>query len=149
MAEDIRIERNITLINDVNEVPRLSEVIEEVCEAAGFDIATTMKINLAVEEAVVNVIEYAYPKGVGEVNTKLMVVGDCLEIEITDSGIPFDPTLKGDVDTTLKAEERPIGGLGIYLVRQIMDTINYQYKDGKNVLKLTKKITSTLTTETI
>jgi sigma-B regulation protein RsbU (phosphoserine phosphatase) len=63
-----------------------------------------------------------------------------LKIVINDWGTPFDPTAKGDVDTTLSAEERPIGGLGIHLVRQIMDSINYERTDGKNVLTLRKKI---------
>ena len=62
------------------------------------------------------------------------------EFIIIDSGIPFDPTKKEEVDITMSAEERPIGGLGIHLVREIMDTVNYEYKDNKNILTLSKKI---------
>ena len=65
---------------------------------------------------------------------------DPLTFVISDSGKPFDPTTKGDVDTTLPAEERSIGGLGIHLVKQLMDNIQYEYKDGHNVLTLKKKI---------
>ena len=65
-----------------------------------------------------------------------------MKFTITDSGMPFDPTTKEDADTTLSAEDRPIGGLGIYLVRQLMDSMNYERINGKNVLTLRKKLTS-------
>ena len=98
-------------------------------------------MRLAVEEAVVNVIEYAYPKGTkGEVNIRAASDGHKLEFIITDSGIPFNPTEVTAADTTLSAEERPVGGLGILLVRELMDSINYERIDGKNVLTISKII---------
>jgi anti-sigma regulatory factor (Ser/Thr protein kinase) len=101
----------------------------------------TMQMNLAIEEAVVNVMDYAYPEGVkGYVDIEVWADEQWLTFVITDSGKPFDPTTKGEVDITLSAEERDIGGLGIYLVRQIMDSIGYEYKDGHNVLTLKKKV---------
>ena len=100
-----------------------------------------MNINLAVEEAVANVMNYAYPKDtVGEVRVDASVADGLLTITITDSGTPFDPTQKEDPDINLPAEERPIGGLGILLVKQIMDTVTYQHAEGKNILTLVKKI---------
>jgi sigma-B regulation protein RsbU (phosphoserine phosphatase) len=97
-------------------------------------------MNLAMEEAVVNVMSYAYPADtVGDVTIEAVTIADQLQFTITDSGTPFDPTAKEDVDTTLSAEERPIGGLGIHLVRQLMDSITYERIDGKNVLTLRKK----------
>ena len=136
-----RIERSITLANDVQEVPRLADFVDEVCEALGFDMSVTMQMNLAIEEAVVNVMNYAYPAGhKGNVRIEAHANDLRLKFTIIDSGTPFDPTAKEEVDTTLSAEERPIGGLGIHLVRQLMDSINYERIDGKNVLTLRKKL---------
>ena len=96
---------------------------------------------LAIEEAVVNVMEYAYPEGTkGTVNLVATIAEGLLSFVISDSGKPFDPTAKAEVDTTLSAEERPIGGLGIHLVRQIMDDITYERRDNKNILTLRKKL---------
>ena len=136
-----RLSRSITLPNDVEAVPRLSAFVEEVAETMGFDAPMTMNLNLAVEEAVVNVMNYAYPKGTkGNINIEAHANDVRLKFTITDSGAPFDPTAVKEVDTSLSAEERPIGGLGIYLVRQLMDSINYEYVDGHNVLTLRKKL---------
>ena len=133
--------RSITLPNDVAEVPVLAEFVEGVCEEAGMDMPTTMQLNLAIEEAVVNVMDYPYPAGEkGEVVVDAVVNDGLLQIVIRDHGTPFDPTAKGDVDTTLSAEERNIGGLGIHLIRTIMDTVSYERVGDSNVLTLTKKI---------
>ena len=137
---DMKLQRSITLPNDIEEIPLLAEFVEEVCEIVGFDMSTTMSINLALEEAVVNVMSYAYPSGTtGNVNIEAMANDKRLKFVISDWGTPFDPTAEKEVDTSLSAEERPIGGLGIHLVRQIMDSINYERIDGKNVLTLRKK----------
>lgn len=136
---EVRLARNLTLQNDVQQVPRLAQFVDEVCEALDFDISTAMQLNLAIEEAVVNVMNYAYPQGtVGNVNIEAQANDARLKFIISDSGMPFDPTAKAEVDTTLSAEERPIGGLGIHLVRQMMDSINYERTDGRNVLTLRK-----------
>ena len=133
--------KQIILQNDIQQVPLLAQFVDEVCEAAGIDMATTMKLNLAIEEAVVNVMNYAYPQGtVGDINIEVQVDNNQLEFIISDSGTPFDPTTKAEVDTTLSAEERTIGGLGIHLVRNIMDSINYERVNGKNILALIKKL---------
>ena len=128
---------HITLPNDVQATTELGMFVDEVCENVGFDMSTTFKLNLAIEEAVVNVMSYAYPAGTkGDVDIDAEADDEQLKFVISDSGTPFDPTQKGEVDTTLSAEERGIGGLGIHLIRQIMDTINYERVDGKNVLTL-------------
>ena len=129
--------KTLTLPNDVQEVPQLATFVEEVCESHGVDMMTTMQLNLALEEAVVNVMTYGYPEGTkGYVDISVQSESDCLTFVISDSGQPFDPTTKGDVDTTLPAEQRSIGGLGIHLVKQLMDSIQYEYKDGHNTLTL-------------
>ena len=138
---EVRLQRSITLPNDVEQVPQLADFVDEVCEAIGFDMSVTMSLNLALEEAVVNVMTYAYPAGTqGTVTIEAQANEERLKFIISDNGTPFDPTAKEDADTTLSAEERPIGGLGIHLVRQIMDSINYERTNGKNVLTLRKKL---------
>ena len=130
----------ITLTNDIQQVPQLADFVDMVCEEVGMDMAVAIQMNLAMEEAVVNVMSYAYPADtVGDVTIEAVTIADQLQFTITDCGTPFDPTAKEDVDTTLSAEERPIGGLGIHLVRQLMDSITYERIDGKNVLTLRKK----------
>lgn len=138
---DLRYQNSLTLPNDVQEVPRLAEFVDEACEAKGLDMGMAMKMNLAIEEAVVNVMNYAYPAGTkGDVIIDAQAGSDWLKFIISDNGAPFDPTAKAEVDTTLSAEERGIGGLGIHLIRQLMDSINYERIDGRNVLTLTKKL---------
>ena len=95
--------------------------------------------NLALEEAVSNVMLYAYPDKSGQVLVECDK-SDKLVFTITDSGVPFDPTQQKEPDVTQNLDERPIGGLGIFLVRQIMDDIRYERKDNKNILTLTKQI---------
>ena len=139
--EDITYQRSLTLTNDIKRVPRLNTFIDEVCEANGFDMATTMQINLAIEEAVVNIMNYAYPKGTkGDITIEAKANDTQLSFIISDTGKPFDPTAKAEVDITLSAEDRAIGGLGIHLIRQIMDNINYERIDGHNILTLIKKL---------
>ena len=134
-------QHSITLTNDIQQVPQLADFVDMVCEEVGMDMAIAIQMNLAMEEAVVNVMDYAYPTGtVGNVTIEAESDDDQLQFTIIDSGTPFDPTAKEEVDTTLSAEERPIGGLGIHLVRQLMDSINYERIDGKNILTLRKKI---------
>ena len=133
-------EGHLTLPNDIAEVPRLQAFIDKACQAAGFDMAIAMQVNLAAEEAVVNVMNYAYPYGAkGTVELNATASSGSLTLTIADAGAPFDPTTADKADITLAAEERPIGGLGIHLVRQIMDSISYQRTDdGHNVLTMKK-----------
>jgi sigma-B regulation protein RsbU (phosphoserine phosphatase) len=139
--QEITFQRTLTLTNDLKRVPRLNTFIDEVCEANGFDMSATMQINLAIEEAVVNVMNYAYPEGsVGNITIEVKSDGSEVSFIISDTGTPFDPTARPEVDITLSAEDRSIGGLGIHLIRQIMDHINYERINGHNVLTLIKKI---------
>ena len=132
---------SITLTNDVEQIPLLAAFVEEVCETLQLDMSTTMNINLALEEAVVNVMDYAYPQGMqGNVTIEAKAKKKQLKFIIYDWGKPFDPTTKSEIDTSLPAEERAIGGLGIHLLRQIMDSINYERTNGMNVLTLRKKL---------
>lgn len=127
----------LNLTNAIDRVPELAEWVEQVAEDAGLAADKVFQLNLALEEAVVNVINYAYP---GQDQMPIEIGADILEdrvrFVIVDAGVPFDPTQQKDPDLTLSAEERPIGGLGIMLVRQFMQEISYEYKDGKNRLTL-------------
>ena len=131
----------LVLKNDVREVTRFSSFMKTVFEKLDIEKSLSRQLRLAVEEAVVNVINYAYPPDTeGEVTVTLMSNDQALRFQIIDAGVAFDPTEQEKADTTLSAEERRIGGLGIYLVRELMDTINYERQDGKNILTLIKNI---------
>ena len=131
----------LTLKNDVHEVTKLSSFEKALFEKMGLEDALARQIRLAVEEAVVNVMEYAYPIGEeGEIEVCMTADGECLTVVVTDAGTPFDPTLKEGVDISLSAEERQIGGLGIHLLRALMDDVHYEYLNGRNILTLTKRL---------
>lgn len=111
--------------------------------AFGFDESDMARLNLVMEEAVSNIILYAYPQG--EVHD-IKITADFdsktrnLNMVISDEGKEFDPTARGEVDISLPAEERQIGGLGIFLVKSIMDSVEYERKDGRNILTLKKRM---------
>ena len=137
---DVRMRKNIVLTNDTQEVPRLNAFVEEVCQTVGFDETVTTQVKVAVEEAVVNVMKYAYPPGQqGDVTIEAASNDVRLKITIIDSGKPFDPTVQAEVDTTLSASQPNISGMGIHIMRQNMDSINYERIDNLNVLTLRKK----------
>ena len=131
----------ITLKNNVSDVPRLCSFQDSVYAKMNIEPSLAKKLRLAVEEAVVNVMEYAYSASrVGSIEVRVMTDGHLLKVMIIDMGAPFDPTTIAKADTSLSAKERKIGGLGIFLVREIMDSINYERVDDRNILTLTKKI---------
>ena len=128
---------SLVMRNDIQQIPTLAEWIDSI----GLPTALNMPINLALEEAVSNVMLYAYPKNKsGQVLVEAEKSPGKVIFTISDSGIPFDPTRQEEPDITQSAEERPIGGLGIFLVRQIMDSIAYERKDNRNILTLVKHL---------
>lgn len=134
-------EKSIILANDIAEVSRLATFIEEVGEAFALTPDVVLNLNLVIEEAVVNVINYAYPKEQHEsIYLSAHLHEGSIVLVLTDTGKEFDPTLAPDADITLSAEEREIGGLGIFLIRQIMNEVRYERIDGKNILTLEKKL---------
>ncbi len=135
------LDETLTLPNDVKEVATLRTFVKDVMTRLDIVKPLSSSLRLALEEAVVNVMEYAYPAGTkGDVIIRVTSDGERLRFIITDSGVSFDPTEASKADTTLSAEERPVGGLGMLLVRELMDSINYERIDGKNILRMTKTI---------
>ena len=131
--------RELTL-HEIGEIPRLHRFVQNVSERAGLDDALAMNLNLALEEAVSNVLLYAYPAGTDpHVEISAVVREDRIDFTVTDAGIPFDPISLPDPDLTADVKDRPIGGLGIYLVKRIMDRVSYTRENGKNILSMTKK----------
>jgi len=134
-------ERHLILHNDIQQIPQLADFVETIAQEKHLSQSLAMGINLALEEAVSNVILYAYPKETdGLVDVEAILRKDSLEFLIVDSGVPFDPTAALVIDISLSAEERSIGGLGIHLVRELMDSVSYERKDEKNYLKMIKKL---------
>lgn len=130
----------IVIRNNVDELSILAVKIEELAEKWELPMALTMNLNLVLEEAVSNVIFYAFnPDEKHDINISLSLELNKLTIEITDDGIAFDPTLREQPDLTLPAEERPIGGLGIFLISKIMDSVIYSRQNNMNKLTLIKK----------
>ena len=134
-------ELTLALKNNIDEINRLHTFIEEVGEAFELPMKVVLNLNLVLEEAVTNVIMYAYPQ---EQNEHIYLTAkkqdDRLVFVLTDSGKAFDPTQAPNADITLSADERQIGGLGIFLIRKIMNEVKYERIDDKNVLTLEKEL---------
>ncbi len=130
--------KKLTLHNDVAEVPLLAEWVEQLGEELGLEMPEVFQLNLALEEAVVNVMNYAYEDS-GLIDLTAKVVDSEIVFVLEDSGKAFDPTKVDDPDITLSAEDRDIGGLGIFLVQQLMSGVTYSREDGKNVLTMIYK----------
>ena len=134
-------ERSIVLANEISEISRLNGFIEEIGEEFGLTPDVVFNLNLVLEEAVVNVINYAYPKEDHQwIYLSAKLQDGTIILVLTDTGKEFDPTMAPEADITLSADEREIGGLGIFLIRQIMNEVRYERIDGKNVLTLEKKL---------
>lgn len=134
-------ERHLLIHNDIQQIPQLADFVETIAEEKHLDHSLTLSLNLALEEAVTNVIMYAYPEGTdGLVDIEAIIREHSLSFVISDSGQAFDPTAQPDADVSQSIENRQVGGLGIYLVRSIMDSVSYERNGGKNILSMTKTI---------
>ena len=130
-------EKSFIIANKIEEIPVLAGKIEELAKSWGIPLSLSMNINLALEEAVSNIIFYAYnDKENHSINISIALSNNQIVIIIKDDGIPFDPTSYQEPDISLPAEERPIGGLGIFLMLRIMDEISYCRKHDINSLTL-------------
>jgi anti-sigma regulatory factor (Ser/Thr protein kinase) len=114
--------------------------VEAAVKAAGCEKEDLNKILVAVDELFTNIAQYAYGDGGGECEIGLEICNGIASVRFTDSGSPYNPLSRKDPDITLSAEERKIGGLGIYMVKKSMDAVEYEHRDGKNILTIRKKI---------
>lgn len=132
--------REFTVEAAVENIGKVTEFIDGQLEEFGCPIKAQMQIDIAVDELFGNIAHYAYDPDTGPATVQVEVRQEPMEVIITfiDNGIPFDPLARADPDITLSAEERKIGGLGIYMVKRSMDDISYEYKDGRNILKIRK-----------
>lgn len=128
--------------NTVEEMAQLEPFIEQVSDAFGIAPDVVFQLNLALDEALSNSVNYAYGnEGKGEIVLEASKDNDNVIFRLIDTGAPFDPTEEGEnVDTTSSAEERPIGGLGIFLIKQMMDEVAYEHHDNQNILIMKKRI---------
>ncbi len=138
-------ERSIGLANRLDELHRLSIFVEETMDSWELMPAMAMTLNLVLEEAFTNIVNYGYDDDqTHEIDLKIAKHADRLVITITDDGVAYDPTLKADPDVSLPAEERAIGGLGIFLIKKMMDDVTYQRIGNTNQLTMVKKLTNNL-----
>ncbi len=132
--------KEITVAAKKDQIPVISEFIEEVMASSGFDLKKTMEVLLAVEEACTNIALYAYNGEEGTIRIAARVDANRMNLIIEDQGVPFDPTAHRIRLSEAAAEDRPIGGLGIHLIKNYVDGVSYKFVDGKNTLKLVKNI---------
>ncbi len=132
----------LTLEARLDNLQQVLSFVDRQLEAMDCPMKVQVQIDVAVEELFVNIASYAYQPGVGSATVRLETEQEPLTVAITfiDRGMPYDPLAKPDPDVTLSAEQREIGGLGIYMVKKSMDGITYQYQDGQNILTIRKRL---------
>lgn len=134
--------KELTLAATVENIETVTDFVNEQLEALGCSMKAQMQIDIAIDELFGNIAHYAYKPDVGSATVQVEVTQEPLAVIITfiDGGVPYDPLKSEDPDITLSAEERQVGGLGVYMVKKTMDEILYEYKDGKNILSIKKKL---------
>ncbi len=125
--------RSLRVENKIEELERISAAVEELAESEDWSPSLTFRVNLVLEEFGINVINYAHEGGVHDFEITLLSEPETLTIEITDDGIPFNPLEdKPTPDTMAPMDERPIGGLGLHLVRTMTEEMRYERQDSRN-----------------
>lgn len=134
--------KELTIDATVENIGKVTAFVDEQLEALGCPMKAQMQIDIAIDELFGNIAHYAYNPEVGPATVRVDVLQDPLSVVVTfiDNGIAYDPLAREDPDVALTAEEREIGGLGIYMVKKSMDEISYEYKDGQNILRIKKEI---------
>lgn len=132
----------LTLEATIDNIPVITDFINEQLEALDCAMKAQLQIDVAIDEVFTNIASYAYPEGAGMATVQIDfdAATRVASIVFEDDGIPFNPLEAKEPDITLSAEERPIGGLGIFLVRKTMDYVRYERRDDKNILTIEKKI---------
>lgn len=134
--------KEITLDATIENINTVTDFVNEQLEALNCPVKSQAQIDIAIDELFSNIAMYAYRPDVGPATVRVEVIEQPLSVCLTfiDNGLPYDPLKNEDPDTSLSADERKIGGLGIYIVKKSMDAIHYEYKDGKNILRIKKTL---------
>ena len=155
------LKKNLKILAVVDNLSQVLDSVNAQLDEEGCSLKTKMQIDVAVEELFVNIANYAYTPDIGNADILIETMNTCpipeearkgmseedlsgkwLRVTLSDAGTPFDPLKKDDPDVTLSAQERRIGGLGIFMVKKSMDHMYYEYKDGKNHISIIKKLKS-------
>ena len=138
----IKFSKEMTIVAAVENIDQVTDFINAELEELNCPMRARVQIDVAIDEIFANIANYAYPNGTGSATVSFEATEDPhgVRITFTDRGIPFNPLEKEDPDTTLGAEEREIGGLGIFMVKKSMDEMTYEYRDGQNVLCIRKRL---------
>ena len=141
--------KELTLDATIENVTAVTSFVDEQLERLGCPLESQAQIDIAIDELFSNIAYYAYNPETGPATVRVEVIEEPLSVEITfiDSGVQYNPLAKDDPDISLALDERGIGGLGIYIVKNSMDDVSYEYKDGKNILRIRKTISSPEATE--
>lgn len=134
--------KELTIDATLENIQTVTEFVDGQLEELGCPMKAQMQIDIAIDELFGNIVHYAYKPDVGPVTVRVEVTEEPLAVSITfiDNGVPYDPLAKTDPDVTLSAEEREIGGLGIFMVKKSMDEITYEYRSGQNILTIRKNM---------
>lgn len=134
--------KELTITATAENIETVTAFVNEQLEALACPMKAQIQIDIAIDELFSNIAHYAYTPDVGSATVRVEVTQEPLAVIITfiDGGVPYDPLTAADPDITLSAQERQVGGLGIYMVKKSMDEITYEYKDGKNILSIKKKL---------
>lgn len=134
--------KELNISATVENIAAVTAFVDEQLEELDCPMKTQLQVDVAIDELFGNIAHYAYNPEVGAATVRVEVTDDPLSVVITfiDNGVPYDPLAKADPDVTLSAEERQIGGLGIYMVKKSMDDVSYEYKNGQNILRIKKHI---------
>lgn len=135
--------KEITLTATLENIEAVTKFVDEQLEELDCPMKAQMQIDIAIDELFSNIARYAYAPNVGEATVRVESSDDPLTVIITfiDKGVPYNPLEKEDPDTTLSADDRQIGGLGIYMVKKSMDSMEYEYRNGQNILSIKKILT--------
>ncbi len=132
--------KSLTVDATIENLSSVNEFVDCFLEENGCSVKIQMQIDLAVEEIYVNIANYAYGDSVGKAKISIENNDGEVTIVLSDCGVAYNPLEKADPDITASAEDRQIGGLGIFLTKKTMDAVSYEYKDGKNILTMKKRI---------
>ena len=127
-------QHEITIPAKIENMTVVTDFLSSHMESAGVPVKQIYVINTAADEIFSNIAKYAYPQDTGDVTIRLETDTKGVQVTFTDEGVPFDPLEMPEPDTTLSVQEREIGGLGILLVKRLMDETQYKYENGKNVM---------------